>query len=217
MHGELMDPTEILINEVKKHPCLYEPAHKDFKNNFQRGETWKLIAEMLGQDCETAKNRWKNLKDSYMKYKKCQSTDSRYLSKMYRKYKNWPWRRQMDFLDGASSSIEAETLKNDTAESSDDFYFPPMTISPLTFEAQAEPISTPKKKKKSNETSSIDKVINYLEKSESFDAVDHLFLSYAHTFKTFSVVRQASLKVELANMFAKAEVDEFHEKEISEK
>jgi hypothetical protein len=38
--------------------------------------------------------------------------------------------------------------------------------------------------------------------------IDHLFLSYAETFKQFPPRRQAMLKVELATLFARAEISE---------
>jgi len=40
------------------------------------------------------------------------------------------------------------------------------------------------------------------------DGIDHLFLSYAETFKQFPPIRQAMLKIELAILFAHAEIRE---------
>jgi hypothetical protein len=40
------------------------------------------------------------------------------------------------------------------------------------------------------------------------DGIDHLFLSYAETFKRFPPRRQAMLKIELATLFARAEISE---------
>lgn len=45
-------------------------------------------------------------------------------------------------------------------------------------------------------------------KNKKEDAVDHLFKSYAETFKRFSPRKQAELKVVLAKMFAEAELSE---------
>lgn len=42
------------------------------------------------------------------------------------------------------------------------------------------------------------------------DAVDHLFMSYSETFKKFSVCTQAKIKVEMAKLFADAEVEEYN-------
>jgi hypothetical protein len=43
------------------------------------------------------------------------------------------------------------------------------------------------------------------------DGTDHLFLSYADTFKQFPPRRQAKLKIELANLFSRAEMSELDE------
>ncbi|KAI8432044.1 hypothetical protein MSG28_004563 [Choristoneura fumiferana] len=50
-----------------------------------------------------------------------------------------------------------------------------------------------------------------LTKKKKEDAVDHLFMSYAETFKRFSTRKQAELKVVLAKMFAEAELSELED------
>jgi hypothetical protein len=60
-------------------------------------------------------------------------------------------------------------------------------------------------------------VLEYLQKKSeqrkpTCDAVDHLFLSYAQTFKTFSLRNQTRLKIYLANLFAEAELCEADER-----
>jgi hypothetical protein len=44
------------------------------------------------------------------------------------------------------------------------------------------------------------------------DAVDHLLLSYAQTFKTFSLRNQTRLKIFLPNLFAETELGEADER-----
>lgn len=63
--------------------------------------------------------------------------------------------------------------------------------------------------KRSNEDD-IDKVINFMRNKHknTTDAVDDLFNSYAKTFKNFSITTQTLLKVELAKLFADAELRE---------
>ena len=67
-----------------------------------------------------------------------------------------------------------------------------------------------KKLKKKESTEDIDKVIGYLENKNKnqLDGIDHLFVSYAETFKQFTPRRQAMLKIELATLFARAEISE---------
>ncbi|GLG98644.1 uncharacterized protein GBIM_05257 [Gryllus bimaculatus] len=74
----------------------------------------------------------------------------------------------------------------------------------------------PKKKlKESKEVSgSVDKIISYLRNEKenkllkNLDHIDNLFLSYADTFKKFSPTTQAVIKMELAQLFGKAELRE---------
>ena len=66
--------------------------------------------------------------------------------------------------------------------------------------------------KKKQSTEDIDKIIGYFENKNKnknqLDGIDHLFLSYAETFKQLPPRRQAMLKIELATLFARAELSE---------
>jgi hypothetical protein len=85
------------------------------------------------------------------------------------------------------------------------------SLSPASLEMPPPPI---KKLKKKQSTEDIDKIIGYLENKNKtknkhqLDSIDHLFLSYAETFKQFPPRRQAMLKIELATLFARAEISE---------
>lgn len=62
-----------------------------------------------------------------------------------------------------------------------------------------------------SETVAVDKVIGYLQNKPSkreFDGIDHLFLSYADTFRKFQPTTQATMKIELATLFARTEMRE---------
>ena len=81
--------------------------------------------------------------------------------------------------------------------------------SPASLEMPPPPI---KKLKKKQSTEDLDKIIGYLENKNKnknqLDGIDHLFLSYAETFKRFPPRRQAMLKIELATLFARAAISE---------
>ncbi|XP_063385486.1 transcription factor Adf-1-like [Cydia fagiglandana] len=76
------------------------------------------------------------------------------------------------------------------------------------------PSSTPRTTKKRNDSDmgldTTDRVLDYLrnKKKREWDSVDHLFMSYAKTFKKLSLRKQGKIKVELAKMFAEAELDD---------
>lgn len=56
----------------------------------------------------------------------------------------------------------------------------------------------------------VEKILNFMrsKRIKQSDAIDDLFMSYAKTFKTFSIQTQTMLKVEMAKLFADAELRE---------
>jgi hypothetical protein len=136
-----------------------------------------------------------------------------------KKYGKWPWGRHLEFLDYtltprpttsnvSDSQISETTLQeagtpppSQAAESS--------CPSPASLELPPPPIKILKKKQS---TDDVDRLIGYLENKNKnqnhLDGIDHLFLSYAKTFKQFPPRRQAMLKIELATLFARAEISE---------
>lgn len=74
-----------------------------------------------------------------------------------------------------------------------------------------------KRTKRSHDPDEVDRIIDYLKtKNRSkFDAVDHLFQSYADTFKQFSERNKIMIKVELAKLFADTELKEIEERFLS--
>lgn len=162
---------------------------------------------------ETAKHKWKNLRDSYMKYMKYLkgSTGSA------KKYQNWPWAAHLEFLKdtvaprpttlNVSVSQTHDTSFTDEVcdqgESDSEIVTPPSQMPP------------PKRAHKRKEvTDDVATVIKYLENKindknqTKLDHIDNLFLSYAHTFKTFSARTQAVLKMEMSQLFGRAELNE---------
>lgn len=60
-------------------------------------------------------------------------------------------------------------------------------------------------------TSAVDRVVNYLQSRTDVDAVDHLFLSWAKTVKTFSPRRLLQTKMEISNIIMQQEAQELDE------
>jgi hypothetical protein len=77
------------------------------------------------------------------------------------------------------------------------------------------PSSSPRttKRKIDSDADNTEKVLDYLrnKKKKEWDSVDHLFMSYAKSFKQLSVRKQGKIKVELAKLFADAEIAEVEE------
>jgi len=163
------------------------------------------------------KQKWKNLRDSYIKYKRFLKGT---MGQATKKYEKWPQSHHLEFLDytltprPTTSNVsdsqisetplqEAGTLPpNQDAEGS-------CTLSPASLEMPPPPT---KKQKKKQSTEDVDKLIGYVESKNKnknqLDSIDYLFLSYAETFKQFPPRRQAVLKIELAKLFARAEISE---------
>ncbi|XP_073841547.1 uncharacterized protein [Musca autumnalis] len=59
-----------LIEQVKKYNCLWDHRSEDFKYYELKKKLWKKIARELHTSEDNVRRKWKNLKRSYMKYKR---------------------------------------------------------------------------------------------------------------------------------------------------
>lgn len=160
--------------------------------------------------------KWKNLRDSYVKYLKFLkgATGSA------KKFKNWPWAMHLEFLRDTVtprptvSNIpqSSERVSHEEDNSNEDGWV----------SEDSNQMLPPPKKVKPKISSDVDSVINYLENKKelkqkhNLDRIDNLFLSYAETFKKCSPRTQAVMKMEMAQMFGRAELREIDaQKELS--
>lgn len=146
-----------------------------------------------------------------------------------KKYSKWPWSKHMSFLD---STIQYRPHPSNIKQAIGQTNLSPEPTMSQVIEEDESTQShsqkilhqTKKKKKKlshsqatNSSNSDVDKVISFLKskksKERNIDGVDHLFLSYASTFKTFRPKTQSMLKLKLANIFAETELRELQEQE----
>lgn len=154
------------------------------------------------------------------------------------KYSKWPWSSQMSFLDATLQyRLQSSNITQATREIEDESPSPESTSPLATNNDESNqlhsppemlPPPPPKKKMKSHSEatvnissdSEVDKVITFLQSKKSqekkIDGVDHLFLSYAETFKTFRPRTQSMLKLKLATLFSETELNELQEQEVSQ-
>ncbi|XP_058510084.1 transcription factor Adf-1-like [Solea solea] len=66
---DIMDQ-EQLISEVEKYPIFYDPTHPYYTDNVKKEKTWITIATVLGADADLCRNRWRTLRDTYVRYRK---------------------------------------------------------------------------------------------------------------------------------------------------
>ncbi|XP_026326070.1 uncharacterized protein LOC113234795 [Hyposmocoma kahamanoa] len=232
-----MYSTEKLILLVQSYPCLYNPRLRDFKNGLKKEMIWEKIAKELNQNRHVTKVKWKNLKDGYTKYKKqIKGATGKGQSK---KYFNWVWGPYLEFLDatsqprsttsnarrnsGETNSPPRSPINTQVANSKDELPSPSPSITinreishPLPDISSPEiPSLIPPTTIQLDSQGDVDKVLNYLNNKQKYDAVDYLFISYAETFKKLQPRTQAEVKLKLAHIFAEAELKELEENQIS--
>ncbi|XP_049876426.1 uncharacterized protein LOC126374024 [Pectinophora gossypiella] len=212
--------TERLIQLVQAHPCLYNRRDKDYRNTIRKDYIWDKIAKELQQNRETAKGKWKNLKDGYTKFKKQNKVTT-----SQQRYANWVWGPYLEFLDftlkdsSRKMRVDVDVVKSETVcwpevETSmhSSSRSPPSNASPqfvtadVDFFAPSSPHSDDGSKKRrlgSQDEENHD--LDYL-KQKNYDAVDYLFTSYAETFRKLKPRTQAEVKMKLAQVFAEAEI-----------
>lgn len=71
--------------------------------------------------------------------------------------------------------------------------------------ANVTQLSEEKRRKLVSTTSNVEKVMGFLEKRHEMDSVDHLFLSWAHTTKTFSPWQLLDTKMKISNIMLQQE------------
>ncbi|XP_018783297.1 PREDICTED: uncharacterized protein LOC108965392 [Bactrocera latifrons] len=274
--------SEQLICKVQTHPYLYDDQHKEYKNLNAKEQTWRKIGEELKMSPIKVKARWKNLRDSYVKYKnqlnkvrdnaEQEALNNRYLKVRYLTFLDETLARRS--LSHAhvkpESSVPSPPMKRPTSYDNDlrnnkkaktervkkkSSNKIRSTLNALTtkrrhekpYKKEAQPIeeSAPLVHNAKVESFNIspencleisttngmatkdgtdsgtksnyaDLLSNHLEDkrqcqaqivSGGSDAVDHLFSSYAHTFRTLPLRQQVNIKVEMAKLFALAEIE----------
>jgi hypothetical protein len=70
------DKTGLLIELIQQYEFLFNLGHKDYKNNFKKGEAWTQIAGVLNMTVEDCTRIWRNLRDRFTKEKRKQPTGS---------------------------------------------------------------------------------------------------------------------------------------------
>ncbi|PNF20039.1 hypothetical protein B7P43_G05810, partial [Cryptotermes secundus] len=84
-----------LVHEVEKHPALYNPQRRGYKDSATMDRSWLLIANELGMKPLDAKNRWRCLRDKFVREKKRLVLDG---EASYRSRDPWPLLDDMSFL-----------------------------------------------------------------------------------------------------------------------
>lgn len=150
------------------------------------------------------------MKDNYAKFKK--TTEPPY-SKTYKKYKNWPWAEHVRFLDDCNF-INGKKLKCIPVRATNilpDVNTEETNDAERNEEIEIEITETRRKRKRdiNTELSEDDQEFNHnikMNNDSTPDGVDQFFLSYAQSFKKLPSRMQIMLKLEIATLFSRYEL-----------
>ncbi|CAF4909763.1 unnamed protein product [Pieris macdunnoughi] len=199
------EKVEKLIESVRGHIFLYDLGNPQYKNASLKSATWESIGRELNESGEAVRSKWKTVRDGYTKYKK-QLRSSTCSS---RKNFSYTWASQLAFLDNFNEPRASfSKVSLESTQRSPRTPVPPAD----TPTASTSGVSYRNKRRSSeirrNEDGNVGRVLELLnaKKKKEHDVIDHLFLSYADTFKKFPAREQAIVKLELAKLFANTEL-----------
>ncbi|XP_035776897.1 uncharacterized protein LOC118458472 [Anopheles albimanus] len=84
-----------LVARVRSYPVLYDRSHNMYNDVVKKEKTWKLIASEMNIESICAKQKWKSLRDNYLRYLKQKSNAK---APMYREWKQEEKWKPMQFL-----------------------------------------------------------------------------------------------------------------------
>ncbi|CAD5219890.1 unnamed protein product [Bursaphelenchus okinawaensis] len=109
---------EILIDEVRKRPELYNNSHIEFKNKERRAQAFDDIAHLVAQvstnpeqtvDGRTVAAQWKILKDSFNRTRKAAANSKNYSVPVWRFYRHMefliPYTTRYDQFEGSPQNV----------------------------------------------------------------------------------------------------------------
>ncbi|KAL4710305.1 hypothetical protein ACJJTC_011121 [Scirpophaga incertulas] len=160
----------------------------------------------------TARRQWRALREGYMRYKRA--------LKHHNNWQPYYWSKYLAFLD-EGNILPTRSLGNDTSSSGtwNSFYYSPETLIEISNSSEIQVtdslVLVPDMSSRNTEIGRTSRTMSTMGKYDKhkrremshFDSVDYLFLSYANTFKRMPMTQQVHLKVEMAKLFANAELD----------
>ncbi|CAL1672177.1 unnamed protein product [Lasius platythorax] len=92
------DVNELIIHYVRSRPQLWDFKNKQYRDNVLKKKLWCEVAQELNVTDEFVKNRWRNLRDRYIKEKKKSITKS---GQAALHCSPWPLTANLSFLSDA--------------------------------------------------------------------------------------------------------------------
>ncbi|CAH1645750.1 unnamed protein product [Spodoptera littoralis] len=207
--------TSIFIKLVKSKPVLYDANHRDYKNVHLKNKIWEEIGEKVDMSGEFAKMKWKNLRDTYIKYLKTnQAMSTRGLeTSSYNRYGKWQWASSMSFikyhtgvLNDSTRELGAANCK-DTEQESDKEEENAASTSNNIFTSNKVFYNTRKRSNCITDSPPPAQISN------SLTSTEHIMVGYAKAIDNFSSKRRQILtKMKIANIIMEAELKDEQER-----
>ena len=67
---KMADVDARLAEEVQKYNHLYESSLKEYKDSVRTSNSWKEIADSIGEEVEFCKKKWRYMRESFVRAKK---------------------------------------------------------------------------------------------------------------------------------------------------
>lgn len=179
--------------------------------------TSTLIKDFAIVAGESARNKWKNLRDSYSKHLKSLKTttgQSAANTTSYDRYRKWQWASSMEFLRDHIGFAPTDTNVTPDNESE-------TQNTPDTFDSSSEHTTSTdhssrvsRKRPSDDGERGVDKVINYLsaKNANTMTPTEYVMLGYAKTMNNFSERRKILTKMKISQIIMEAELEEQEER-----
>ncbi|XP_039249630.2 transcription factor Adf-1-like [Styela clava] len=186
---------ELLINEVQARPCLYDMSRQDYRDMNLKSNNWEEIGALLDVTGQQAKEKWKNLRDKFVKIKNKHESIRFGAPGSVAINTKWELFDNMSFLDSfvqhrkTASNFDPDVTQSavieeeEVARSSNDTFF------------------TPPPKRRKEEVNM--KIFNILEKDDDPDK--QFLLSLLPQLKRLSPERASSSKLKIMQLLHDAE------------
>ncbi|KAH9509147.1 hypothetical protein Btru_049208 [Bulinus truncatus] len=217
-----------LIETIKTYPILFDKIHPEHNSFKKKNKIYEEIGLHFNESGDEIKRQWMNIMNSYKKFLKLNKITT---DQAIKTSTEWQWSDEMEFLQPfvsfSETSLNVRSLTKGIQDgNSPDRPFDETQIEPAssqTYEVYVEAaptkhdVSSNRKRKKNDcNKTPVESVVHYFEnphKKDAGDKTDLLFSSYAETLKTFTLERQAVVKLKMAELFAEHEL--LHLKETS--
>ncbi|XP_075978918.1 uncharacterized protein LOC142978375 [Anticarsia gemmatalis] len=202
---------ERIALEMNEHSEILRTKWKGLKDGYTKYRKWKLHRQGNGKAyCNWRWGPYLEFLDPFVSQRK-----KKEYSRPVQDF-NRPVGQESEFLHLEIPSQELKTQEGEESLQSECIikFEPLQSTSPASTPSTSRPESRASFRESlvpiESVTDNNDKLISFVQTSQAkgIDAADLLFMSYADTFKKFSVGTQTKLKIKMATIFAEAELQE---------